>query len=122
MLVGTLSKRVNLRVDEETFEAYNKVASFFNRSIADFMREALQGGIPTMETLGAMIDRAKAGDGEAVQRLFDSMLVMHQGTMSNARERMVAELAFSSREESPDSNSDTVRWSHFFTCEGLRVA
>ncbi len=93
MLVGTLSKRVNMRVDEETFEAYNKVATFFNRSIADFMREALQGGIPTMQTLGAMIDRAKAGDADAVQRLFDSMLAMHQGTMANAQERMAAELA-----------------------------
>jgi hypothetical protein len=93
MLVGTLSKRVNLRIDEETFDAYNKVASFFNRSIADFMREALQGGIPTMQTLGAMIDRAKAGDAEAVQRLFDSLIAMHQGTMANAHERMAAELA-----------------------------
>jgi hypothetical protein len=93
MLVGTLSKRVNMRVDEETFEAYNKVATFFNRSIADFMREALQGGIPTMQTLGAMIDRAKSGDADAVQRLFDSMLAMHQGTMANAQERMASELA-----------------------------
>jgi predicted DNA-binding protein len=106
--VGTLSKRVNLRVDEETFEAYNKVASFFNRSIADFMREALQGGIPTMETLGAMIDRATAGDGEAVQRLFDSMIAMHQGTMTNVRERMAADLALAA-EEGADSNSNTVR-------------
>jgi uncharacterized protein (DUF1778 family) len=86
MQVGTLSKRVNLRVDEETFEAYNKVASFYNRSIGDFMREALSAGIPTMETLGAMIDRAKAGDKEAVQRLFDSLVNMHQGTIDLARE------------------------------------
>jgi predicted DNA-binding protein len=109
MLVGTLSKRVNLRVDEETYEAYNKVASFFNRSIADFMREALQGGIPTMETLGAMIDRAKAGDGEAVQRLFDSMVTMHEGNISNARERMVAELATGSEAKEADRASNTVR-------------
>jgi hypothetical protein len=34
-----------------------------------------------MQNLGAMIDRAKAGDEEAVQQLFDSLLHMHEATV-----------------------------------------
>lgn len=93
MLVATLNKRVNLRIEEDTYDAYEKVASFFNRSVADLMREALDGGVPTMRALGAMIDRAKAGDKDAVQRLFDSMLMMHQGTLDLVRETVAAEAA-----------------------------
>ena len=91
MLMARLDKRVNMRIDSETYDAYEKVASFFNRSVADFMREALHGGLPTIEGLGAMIDQAKAGDAEAVQRLFDSMLRMHQGMLDLAQERALAE-------------------------------
>lgn len=91
MLVARLDRRVNLRMDSETYDAYEKVASFFNRSVADFMREALSGGLPTMHGLGAMIDQAKAGDAEAVQRLFDAMLRMHQGMLDVAKERALAE-------------------------------
>lgn len=86
MSVGTLNKRVNLRVEEDTFNAYEKVASFFNRSIADLMREALDLSVPSMDALGAMIDRAKAGDKEAVDQLFDKLINMHQGTLDLARE------------------------------------
>ena len=92
MLVTALNKRVNLRMEEDTFDAYEKVASFFNRTAADLMREALDGGVPTMRALGAMIERAKAGDAEAVQRLFDAMLMMHQGSLDLAREVVAAEV------------------------------
>jgi predicted DNA-binding protein len=109
MVVANLDKRVNLRIDEDTYEAYEKVASFFNRTTADLMREALQGGVSTMQTLGSMIDRAKAGDKEAVQSLFDSLLNMHQGALANARVRMDADLATAAEQEGADSNSNTVR-------------
>lgn len=91
MLVARLDRRVNLRIDSETYEAYEKVAGFFNRTIADFMREALVGGLGTIHALGAMIDQAKAGDAEAVQRLMDGMLRMHQGYLDVAKERALAE-------------------------------
>jgi hypothetical protein len=80
-------------MDEDLYNAYEKVANFFNRSVADFMREALQGGLPTIHTLGAMIDRAKAGDKEAVQELYDSLIDMHEGTIQNARVTHAAEKA-----------------------------
>jgi hypothetical protein len=108
MTVATLDKRVNLRIDEETYDAYEKVASFFNRTVPDFMREALKGGLPTMHNLGAMIDRAKAGDKDAVQELFDSLLAMHEATITNARVNMAAEMK-TAAEEGADSNSNTVR-------------
>ena len=92
MLVTTLNKRVNLRIEDDTYEAYEKVPSFFNRSVPDLMREALDGAVPTMRALGAMIERAKAGDKDAVQRLFDSMLMMHQGSLDLARETLSAEI------------------------------
>jgi predicted DNA-binding protein len=83
---GTLSKRVNMRVAADTYDAYDKVATFFNRSVADLMREALDTGAPTMEALGVMIDRAKAGDKQAVDELFDKLVNMQQGTLDLARE------------------------------------
>ena len=93
MLVSRLDRRVNMRMETDTYDAYEKVATFFNRSTADLMREALDGGVPTMRALGAMIDRAKAGDKDAVQRLFDSMLAMHQGTLDVVRETVASEMA-----------------------------
>ncbi len=107
MLVAALDKRVNMRIDEETYNAYEKVASFFNRTVPDFMREALKGGLPTMNNLGAMIDRAKAGDKEAVQELFDSLLSMHEATITNARVNMAAEMKTAGEEA--DRTSNTVR-------------
>lgn len=97
MLVTALNKRVNLRIEEDTYDAYEKVASFFNRSVADLMREALDGGVPTMHALGAMIEQAKAGDKDAVQRLFNSMLMMHQGSLDTVREVVAAEIAADDR-------------------------
>ena len=93
MLVSRLDRRVNMRMETDTYDAYEKVATFFNRSTADLMREALDGGVPTMRALGAMIDRAKAGDKDAVQRLFDSMLAMNQGTLDVVRETVASEMA-----------------------------
>ena len=93
MLVTDLNKRLNLRMNQDTYDAYEKVASFFNRTAADLMREAMDASMPTMQALGAMIDRAKAGDKEAVQRLFDSMMAMHQGNLDLARETGAAEMA-----------------------------
>lgn len=81
MVMAKLDQRVNLRIDTDTYEAYEKVAGFFNRTVPDVMRESLQMATPVMHTLGAIIDRAKAGDGEAVQELFDAFFKMQRGQL-----------------------------------------
>jgi predicted transcriptional regulator len=92
MVMAKLDQRVNLRIDSDTYAAYEKVASFFNRTVPDIMREALQESVPTMQTLGTIIDRAKAGDAEAMQKLFTSMIEMHQGQLNMATEVAAAEM------------------------------
>jgi hypothetical protein len=82
--VAKLDQRVNIRIDTDTYEAYEKVARFFNRSIAEVMREALQSGTPVMTTLGAIIDQAQAGNAEATQRLFDAFWRMQRGQLDLA--------------------------------------
>jgi hypothetical protein len=84
MLMAKLDQRVNLRLDTDTYEAYEKVAEFFNRSVADMMRETLQAGVEVMTMLGAIIDQAKAGDAEAVQQLFDAFWKMQRGQLDFA--------------------------------------
>ncbi len=88
--MASKAARVNIRMEQETYDAYEKVASFFNRSVADFMREALDQAVPTMHALGAMIDQARAGDVEAMQRLYDAIIAMHQGTLDMYREAAAA--------------------------------
>jgi predicted DNA-binding protein len=85
MAMARLDQRVNIRIDTETYEAYEKVASFFNRSVAEVMRESLQAGVEVMNALGAIIDRAKAGDGESVQKLFDALWQMQRGQLDLAQ-------------------------------------
>ncbi len=87
-----LDHRVNLRIDADTYEAFEKVATFFNRTVPDVMREGLQTAVPTMEALGAIIDRAKAGDTDAMQRLFTSMVQMHQGQLNMVSEVIDSEM------------------------------
>src|SRR4051812_35986555 len=93
MLMAALDKRVNLRIDGDTYEAYEKVGAFFNRTVADIMRESLQTAVPVMQMLGTVIDRAKAGDGEAVQELFDTFWKMQQGQLDMAQLMTTATLA-----------------------------
>jgi hypothetical protein len=81
----TLKARVNMRIDQDTYDAYTKVAEFFHRSTADMMREALIGGVETMHSLGAIIDQARAGDGEAVQKLFDAFFQQQRGMLDMAQ-------------------------------------
>lgn len=83
--MAKLDQRVNLRIDTDTYQSYEKVASFFNRSVADVMRETLQAGVQVMDMLGAVIDRAKAGDAEAVQELFDAFWEMQRGQLDFAK-------------------------------------
>jgi len=68
------TRRVNLRVDEATYLAFEKVAEFFNRSVASMVRETCDLAVPTMLDLGRMIDQAKAGDPKAAQAVFQTML------------------------------------------------
>lgn len=84
MLMAKLDQRVNIRLDSDTYEAYAKVADFFNRSVPDVMRESLQAGAEIMHMLGVIIDQAKAGDTEAVQKLFDAFWKMQRGQLELA--------------------------------------
>jgi hypothetical protein len=93
MVMAALDKRVNLRIDGDTYDAYEKVGAFFNRTVADIMRESLQQAVPVMHMLGAVIDRAKAGDGEAVQELFDTFFKLQQGQLDMAQLTTAATLA-----------------------------
>ncbi len=90
--MAKLDQRVNLRIDTDTYEAYEKVASFFNLTIADMMRQSLQTAVPVMQMLGAIIDQAKAGDKDAIQRLFDKFWQMQRGQLDMAEEMTVATL------------------------------
>jgi hypothetical protein len=92
MVMAKLDQRVNLRIDTDTYEAYEKVASFFNLTIADMMRQSLQTAVPVMQMLGAIIDQAKAGDKDAIQRLFDKFWQMQRGQLDMAEEMTVATL------------------------------
>jgi hypothetical protein len=71
---GRTTRRVNLRIDEDTYLAFEKVANFFNRSVASLVRETCEISVPTLHQLGNMIDQAKAGDKDAAQRVFQTML------------------------------------------------
>jgi hypothetical protein len=68
------TRRVNLRIDEDAYLAFEKVAEFFNRSVASLVRETCELSVPTLCQLGNMIDQAKAGDKDAAQRVFQTML------------------------------------------------
>jgi hypothetical protein len=69
-----ITRRVNLRIDQDTYRAFEKVAEFFNRSVASLVRESCELSAPTLRDLGNMIDQAKAGDQDAAQRVFQTML------------------------------------------------
>jgi predicted DNA-binding protein len=73
--------RVNIRMNQETHDAYTKVATFFNRSTADIMREALESGLPGMQALGAAIDQANAGNAEAAEELFGAFWKQARGQL-----------------------------------------
>jgi hypothetical protein len=68
------TRRVNLRIDEDTYLAFEKVAEFFKRSVTSMIRETCDLAVPTMVDLGKMIDQAKAGDPEAAHVVFQTML------------------------------------------------
>jgi hypothetical protein len=91
--------RVNIRMDQDTHDAYTKVATFFNRSTADMMRESLESGLPVMQALGAIIDQANAGNKEAAEQLFDAFWKMTRGQLEMAELTTNATIAASKVEE-----------------------
>ncbi len=86
-------RRVNIRIDSDTYEAYEKVAVTFNRTVADFMRESLQSAAPVMHTLSTIIDRAKAGDVGAIEEMYKAFWQMQRGALDLAELTTTAELA-----------------------------
>lgn len=97
--MGAKDARVNIRMDQETYDAYAKVAAFFNRSTADMMRESLQSGLQVMLALGAIIDQANAGNKEAAEQLFDTFWKMTRGQLEMAELTTNAAIAASKVEE-----------------------
>jgi hypothetical protein len=83
---GRTTRRVNLRIDEDTYLAFEKVAEFFNRSVASMVRETCDLAVPTMRDLGNMIDQAKAGDKDAAQQVFQTMLEGYTQQIAEAHE------------------------------------
>ena len=103
-----LTERVNLRLDADTFAAYEKVATFINISVTELVRQAVMGGVPTMDALGEMIDRAKAGDADAAREVFAKLMDMHASQIALAQ-AMNTPASWSPQEGGADSNSNTVR-------------
>jgi hypothetical protein len=68
------TRRVNLRIDEETYLAFEQVADALNQSVAGLIRESCVAAVPTMRNFSKMIDQAKAGDAQAAQAVFQLML------------------------------------------------
>jgi hypothetical protein len=83
---GRTTRRVNLRIDEDTYLAFEKVAEFFSRSVASMVRETCDLAVPTMRDLGNMIDQAKAGNKDAAQQVFQSMLDGYTRQIAEANE------------------------------------
>jgi hypothetical protein len=83
---GRTTRRVNLRIDEDTYLAFEKVSEFFNRSVASMVRETCDLAVPTLHQLGNMIDQAKAGDKDAAQRVFQTMLEGYTQQIAEANE------------------------------------
>lgn len=103
-----MTERVNLRLDADTFASYEKVATFFNVSVTELVRQAVTSGVPTMDALGEMIDRAKAGDADAAREVFAKLMDMHASQIALAQ-AMNTPASWSPQEEGADSNSNTVR-------------
>jgi hypothetical protein len=86
--VGT--HRVNLRIEEETYLAFEKVAEFFGISVAALVRQTCQSAVPLYRELGGAIDQAKAGDAAAAQRVFQTMLTGLDTQLTTARREVDA--------------------------------
>jgi hypothetical protein len=97
--MSTKDARANIRMDQETYDAYAKVATFFNRSTADMMRESLYSGVQVMQALGAIIDQANAGNKEAAEQLFETFWKMTRGQLEMAELTTKATIAASKVEE-----------------------
>jgi hypothetical protein len=93
------TRRVNLRIDEDAYLAFEKVAEFFNRSVASMVRETCELAVPTMADLGKMIDQAKAGDPDAMHAVFQTMLEGYTAQIGAVREE-VQEIMDKGRAES----------------------
>jgi hypothetical protein len=82
------TRRVNLRIDEDTYLAFEKVAEFFKRSVTSMIRETCDLAVPTMVDLGKMIDQAKAGDPDAMHAVFQTMLEGYTAQIGEVREQV----------------------------------
>ncbi len=83
---GRTTRRVNLRIDEDAYLAFEKVAEFFSRSVASMVRETCDLAVPTMRDLGNMIEQAKAGNKDAAQQVFQTILDGYTRQIAEANE------------------------------------
>jgi hypothetical protein len=82
------TRRVNLRIDEDTYLAFEKVAEFFKRSVTSMIRETCDLAVPTMQDLGKMIDQAKAGDPDAAHAVFQTMVEGYTKQIGEVRQQV----------------------------------
>jgi hypothetical protein len=99
------TRRVNLRIDEDTYLAFEKVAEFFKRSVTSMIRETCDLAVPTMVGLGKMIDQAKAGDPEAAHAVFQTMLEGYTAQIGEVREEVQGIMDTGAEESAGASNT-----------------
>ncbi len=94
-----LEARINLRLSQEVFDTYAKVAEAFNTTVTEMLREIVNDGVEEMQILGAIIDAAKGGDQEAAAKLYGALMDQGQGRLNLAR--MVGEQTLKDAAASP---------------------
>jgi hypothetical protein len=99
------TRRVNLRIDEDTYLAFEKVAEFFKRSVTSMIRETCDLAVPTMTDLGKMIDQAKAGDPDAMHAVFQTMLEGYTAQIGEVREEVQQIMDTGAKESAGTSNT-----------------
>jgi predicted DNA-binding protein len=83
--MARLEARINLRLDQEIFQTYAKVAEAFGTTVTEMVREIVNHGAEEMQILGTIIDAAKAGDQAAAATLYGMLMDLGQGRLDLAR-------------------------------------
>jgi predicted DNA-binding protein len=80
-----LEARINLRLAQDVFDTYAKVAQAFNTTVTEMLREIVNQGVEEMQIIGSVIDAAKAGDQEAAAKIYRLLMDQSQGRVDLAR-------------------------------------
>lgn len=83
--MARLEARVNLRLPQDVFDTYQKVAEAFNTTVTEMIREIVVQGVEEMQIVSAVVDAAHAGDQAAAARLYGALMNVGQGRLDLAR-------------------------------------